>query len=193
MWVGGASYSRESFVAEAKKIGVSKRIAAVPKDLVLGVSKVYLISDMNDSDKQKFKEEIARRDKLARQEAKKSGGKPTRAEFGPPPRGEAVIFGWFTVGSVIYVVPPGTKIPEELAAHGVVPYEYIEGQFGSMDERGCGSLKIGGLYLISEPDMEKVKDLASGSIVEASGLHILETPMKYTGKRFRGICEIAST
>jgi len=42
MGVGQRYYSPQSFVEEAMRLGVSKRIPAVPKDLVLGQTVVYL-------------------------------------------------------------------------------------------------------------------------------------------------------
>jgi hypothetical protein len=41
MWVG-RDYSMESFISEANKLGVSKRIATVPKDFVVGRDWVLL-------------------------------------------------------------------------------------------------------------------------------------------------------
>ena len=41
MWVG-SEYTPESFIAEAGKLGVSKRIPAIPKDLKVGEHWVYL-------------------------------------------------------------------------------------------------------------------------------------------------------
>jgi len=42
MWVGKKFYSPSSFIEEAMRLGVSKRIAAVPKDLKLGKTWVLL-------------------------------------------------------------------------------------------------------------------------------------------------------
>jgi len=42
MFVGKKYYSTESFLDEATKMGISKRIPFVPKKLVLGTSVVYL-------------------------------------------------------------------------------------------------------------------------------------------------------
>jgi len=42
MWVGAKFYTPESFTLEAKTMGVSKRIAAVPNNLRLGETWVYL-------------------------------------------------------------------------------------------------------------------------------------------------------
>lgn len=43
MWVGGQHYPTiKAFVNEAKKMGVSKRIAKIPANMVLGKSRIYL-------------------------------------------------------------------------------------------------------------------------------------------------------
>jgi len=42
MWVGEKHYTPESFIAEANQMTVSKRIATVPNDLILGVTLVLL-------------------------------------------------------------------------------------------------------------------------------------------------------
>jgi len=94
------------------------------------------------------------------------------------------IFGYFTVRGITYVVKPGVNIPEELEKRGVKEWEYKDGDFGFADERGCGSLMTGGMYLLSEEDMEKVKDLAESSTL-GGHIVILEEPIPYEGKKFR--------
>jgi len=42
MWVGSQYYTPESFIKEAQTMGVSKRIAKIPKDLKLGETWVLL-------------------------------------------------------------------------------------------------------------------------------------------------------
>lgn len=41
MWVGEQYYTIESFIDEASRIGISKRISHIPADLVLGQSRIY--------------------------------------------------------------------------------------------------------------------------------------------------------
>lgn len=41
MWVGEKFYTIESFIEEAARIGISKRISQIPVDLVLGESRIY--------------------------------------------------------------------------------------------------------------------------------------------------------
>jgi len=42
IWVGGKFYSTKSFLNEAVKMGISRRISVVPKDFVLGETWVLL-------------------------------------------------------------------------------------------------------------------------------------------------------
>lgn len=42
MWVGEASYSPESFMLEAKQMGISKRIPFIPKELKIGKTVILL-------------------------------------------------------------------------------------------------------------------------------------------------------
>lgn len=42
MWIGSKFYTPQSFMQEAKQVGISKRIPAVPKDFKLGKHWIYL-------------------------------------------------------------------------------------------------------------------------------------------------------
>ena len=42
MWVGEAYYTPESFIREAKELGVSKRIPYIPKELKIGITPILL-------------------------------------------------------------------------------------------------------------------------------------------------------
>jgi len=192
VWVGGASYSRKSFIDEAKHMGACRRVPFVPVGVVRGDSRVFLVSDMTDEDRRRYKTELKRRDAIRYeqwQEQIKEGLSPedvTTHARGPMPRGTPLIFAWFTVRSITYVVGPGVDIPKRLKELGVSEYEYIEGEFGFDDERECGSLVIGGTYLLSEENMEKCKNLASSSAFEGR-IELLRPSYPYAGKRFRGI------
>lgn len=57
MWIGSKFYTPQFFMQEARKMGISKRIPAVPKDFKLGEHWIYLghreaikPADMNDSE-----------------------------------------------------------------------------------------------------------------------------------------------
>ena len=191
MWVGGNYYSLESFVKEAKSLGICRRVSFIPKNLKVGVSRVFLISDMSDEDRKAYQEEIRRRDAIRyRQWKKKVDAKEedlSTSVKGIMPRGIPQVFAYFVVKGIAYIVKPGTDIPEELAKRGVTSYDYVEGGFGSQDERGCGSLVIGGTYLLSEEDLEKVKDMAESGNVEGGNIIEVLPPVRYLGKRFRGL------
>lgn len=98
--------------------------------------------------------------------------------------GKNAYFGYYTIGSIGYVVGPGVDIPEELRERGVKPMSVTGAS--AMPVRGCGQLVFGAIYLLSEEDMEKVKDLADGSDISGSGMVLILPPMGYGGKRFRG-------
>jgi len=50
LWVGWGSYPTiKSFISEAKEMGVSRRISKIPRDLVLGKSKVFLAHDEGET------------------------------------------------------------------------------------------------------------------------------------------------
>jgi len=98
---------------------------------------------------------------------------------------ESRIFAWFTVRGVVYVVSASVNIPEALKERGVTEWQYAEGGFGFDDERGCGSLGVGGTYLLSEEDMEKVKDLGESTTMQGQ-IELIEPPIPTDLKRFRG-------
>ena len=192
VWVGGASYSRESFIKEAKHMGACRRVPFLPEGVVRGESRVFLVSDMTNEDRKRYKAELKRRDTIRYQQVKEQVARGVPPEkvtshiSGRMPRGTPLIFAWFIVRNITYIVAPGVNLPKRLEELGVSEYEYIEGAFGFNDERECGSLEIGGTYLLSEESMEKVRNLASSSILDG-GIEILSPAYPYSGRRFRGI------
>jgi hypothetical protein len=194
-WVGGNFYSVESFKKEVKKMGASRRVSYVPKNIVVGKSKLFLISDMQSEEmREKYKAEYNRRLResyIPKNQwiANKKYGSIKKQD--PMPRDDPIIFGYFIINNIIYVTDSTHNLPEELGKLGVVNYTYQEGDFGFNDERGCGSLQVGGVYFISENDMEKVKQLASSVELESKNVHFFDVPISASGiRRFRGIKEV---
>jgi len=148
MFVGRSFYSPESFIDEARRLGVCKRVPTLPRGVVKGVTRVFL----------------AHEDALP----DKSG-----------------VFAYFVVRGMSFIVPPGLNIPEALRERGVTEYEYVGGGFGFSDERGCGSLAIGGTYLLSEEGMEKCRDLAKSATLEGR-IEVIDPPVPTGLRRFRG-------
>lgn len=98
--------------------------------------------------------------------------------------GQNLYFGYYTILSIGYVVGPGVDMPTELRERGVVPIS-VSGP-SAMPVRACGQLVFGAIYLLSEEDLEKVKDLATKSDIEGGGMVSFGIPVTYHGKRFRG-------
>jgi len=148
IWVGKEHYTVDSFVTEARKMGVSRRVPFAPLGATPGKTRVFLAHE--------------------------------ETSIGP------ALFGWFTLQNVVFVVTPGTELEREFKERGITTYELREGGFGTQDERGCGSLSGGGIYLLSEEDMNKVRDLAKSSKLEGH-INIFEHPIPIkTANRSRG-------
>lgn len=196
VWVGGAFYSRESFLKEAIMMGACRRIGKIPNGLKTGVSRVILVSDMSNEDRKVHKEERKRRDAKRYRLWKEAGGERPADQYnisvsGAMPRGEPKVFAWYTVRSISYVVPMlDEEIKKKFEELGIDAYEYVPGNFGFNDERGCGSLDIGGTYLLSEEDLEKCKDLAENELLHGQ-INTIIPPIPYDGKRFRGVKTIS--
>lgn len=95
------------------------------------------------------------------------------------------IFAYFVVNGISFIITPGTNIPEELKKRGVTGWEYKEGGYGFGDERGCGSLAVGGTYLLSEEDMQKAGELAESTNVDGQIVELVN-PIPLEQKRIRG-------
>lgn len=98
-------------------------------------------------------------------------------------KGKPVVFAYFTINSIGYVVRKGTNVPEELEKRGVKPISVGSG--GPLPRRGCGQIVVGAVYILSEEDFEKCKDLAESSELSGSVM-VLDPPVPWEGKHFRG-------
>jgi hypothetical protein len=97
-------------------------------------------------------------------------------------KGKPEIFGYFTIGSIGYVVNRGESVPEELEKRGVKPINIYS---DPLPRRGCGQIIVGGIYVLSEEDFEKCRDLADSSNLSGN-LTILDPPIPWWGQHFRG-------
>jgi len=149
MWVGRKFYTIESFIEEAKRLGVCKRIGGgLPYSVVIGKSRVFLVHDLSDLEKKQGKPGIPR------------------------------IFAYFVIRGILVVGNPKTIAQRE----GINITVIDEAKISSFPKRGCGQLRVNGIYLVSEEDLEKLKGYASG--VEGQ-IEVLETPIPVSFKRFR--------
>lgn len=188
MWIGNQHYSRESYITEAIKFGASKKVGYIPHGLRLGESKIYLISDMTEEDRKNYFEELKKRHSMAYFRAKEDGKKKSLKGFGVMPRGQAVVFGYFTVNAVVFTTVEGnTVFPPDII--DIEHYILEDGEFGTNDERGCGSLKPMSIYLISEKSMAEIKRLYNSPDLRSENITVFDKPLPYMGKHFRGVEE----
>lgn len=181
--VGGKYWSREAFLAEGRLLGVSLRVGMLPANVEIGQTRIFLAGDLSEEEWLNYRKERKERRKARRQA--KAKGQTVSFKGKTMPRGTLSAFAYFTVKSVAYITGPGVNLPEELAKRGVTAYEYHEGGFGFCDERGCGSLEIGGTYFLSEEDLAKCKDLAESKTMEGNIIAI-SPPLPIPDKKFRG-------
>jgi hypothetical protein len=189
MWIGNQHYSRESYIEEATKFGASKKVGYIPHGLEIGKSKIYLISDMTEQERIAYFEELKKRHSKAYFKAKEDGKKKTLKGYGMMPRGQANIFGYFIVNAVVFVVPETfvelDNYKKEMQYTEL--YTLKDGEFGTGDERGCGSLKPYSLYLISEHSMAEVAKLYNSPDLKSEYVTIFDKPLPFMGRHFRGV------
>jgi hypothetical protein len=191
MWIGNQHYSKESYIKEATKFGASKKVGYIPHGLEVGKSKIYLISDMTEQERVAYFEELKKRHSMAYFRAKEDGKPKSLKGYGVLPRGQANIFGFFTVNAVIFAVPEDFVNFKD-ATKGISyteMYTLKEGEFGTNEERGCGSLKPYSLYLISEHSMVDIIKLHNSPDLKSENVTIFDKPLPFMGRHFRGVEE----
>jgi len=135
MWVGGRFYSIETFIAEAKKLGISKRVAHYPDDVTVGKTRIFLAHDVA-----KF---VKVRDWKATHGTKKGQVIPVfRPKFTPH---GPVIFGYFVVSSKESVVRPERGLSNLCARKGAL--EIHVAKAAQEPERASGRRVEGGRYI----------------------------------------------
>lgn len=135
MWVGGKFYSIESFVTEAKNLGVSKRVAHYPDDVMVGKTRIFLAHDVSKL--------VKVRDWKATRGEKKGQVIPVlRPKW--TPRGP-VVFGYFVVSSKESVVRPERGLSDLCGRKGATAVMVAEAE--QEPERASGRRVEGGRYI----------------------------------------------
>jgi hypothetical protein len=156
----------KAWLDEAHSVGACRRVGYVPDDVIMGKSRVFMLHNKAIP--------IRKRGKIIGY--------------------QAGVFAYFTIQGITYIVKDMThqEITEEFKVRGVTQFSYMSGggmSRAGMPARKCGSLEVGGIYLLSETDMEKVKDLADSSAL-SGGITEIKPPVPYhtTERRvaFRG-------
>jgi len=160
LYVGASYYTKDSFINESRKMGCCRRVPQYPDFLAIGKSRVFL-AYCDPVDKETAKKLREQGKTLTEMQAERS-----------------TVFAYYTVTDVIVVAD---KPISELAERGVefIKYEEVYG----MQKRGCGSLQLGGCYLVS--DIELLKEDAKQSDLKGS-IVLINPEIPYPRKHFRG-------
>lgn len=162
MYVGGAFYTKEQFIAEAGEMGVSKRLPTfrIPPDMVVGKSKVWLVTG-----------------------GERKAGIKGQTEL--PTEATSVIFGYFIPDAIEFVAgEDGDKTYADVIGYlKTVPgSKVIEGNPAVIfKKRLCGERKVGGTYLVTKEGKGK-----------KSPVIILDAELPYIGNHFRGLMRLDS-
>ena len=156
MWVGSKPYpSWESFAKEARVMGVCKRVRQVPVGIVIGVSKCYLLHGERVQTKVESTAHQYRKVTdtclfcgVARIVNSQKPG-PCRVHMvrrtGKPKRS---CYGYFVIEDVMMVGKDQEAQDKLMKAYPTVDFCFksaIAAQ--EVGERGCGSLKLGAMYI----------------------------------------------
>jgi len=188
MWIGADNYSRESFVEEANKMGVCKRICGYPNNIILGISRVFFISDTVKEIREKRPDEVKRRDHLRYVMSKELRPKKTGIYpkvTGDWEKGVPTIFGYCVIGGVVYVPVVDRPVPIRYKDRILDIYDYVVGAYGFNNERHAGSLEQGALYIISERSIKDMEKLNKNMNPLSSFYSMVKRP-QYNKPHFRG-------
>lgn len=182
MWVGGRYYTIESFIEEAKRMGVARRVPFIP-DFRPGKTRIFLVHDITEKDQnltiKKVNQKKVDRKKHRTFRIKKPQG------YSPTP----YIFGYFIPVGILIPSVKGREIVEAVRKR----FNIVEIPFNRIQnyQRGCGTLKADALYLVDSEGLEFVLELADIKEVEimTAGRFVEINPwIPAPGlKRFRGL------
>ena len=95
------------------------------------------------------------------------------------------IFAYFTIEGVSKIVAPGDEVlSHELKVRGVKIHELFKGTFGTQDERKCGNLKQGGIYLLSEQNVRMMELIAKDNS-DSNSIVVFDQPIPIEAKSSR--------
>jgi hypothetical protein len=185
-WIGGKYYTIQSFIEEAKRMGVSRRVPIIP-DIEFGKSRIFFISDVDESDPCVEIKTVNHKKSI--DELKRYRTYRIKKKCKTTPK----VFGYF--------IPTGIVVPGKVEKNlfekyrdRLVPVPVTTVYLVPI--RGCGRLVIGARYLVdgltlreiysalkTDPDT-RVKDI----MVTGSTFKEINPPIQALGlKRFRGL------
>lgn len=172
MWIGRRDYTITSFVREARRFGCCKRIPPhLPNQLEVGKSRIYLAHDTADEDEKEEQQEEERKPKEWHKWDRQR--RPYR-------RGKPRVFGYY-IARRIEAVEDEDFPPRELdEGVRVLSTEAAK----ERPERLCGKQKPGGLYIVSERDMDKFRKERKRKTLRET-IELIK-PVQTRLRRFRG-------
>lgn len=195
MFVGSRYYPTiHSFVDEAQKLGVSKRLSQMPSawGLFSGSKCVHSLKTRDEGIEiiKNAKEHGANGNCLYVRRLVKPGESRVFLVHDEGKKGNARIFGFFIIRAVEIILEKPENITEFVDKKDELGVEAISvGQAQLEPARGCGHRIVGGVYLMSSQDMKTLMEIAepmADKVDFKGGLVVLKEPIPYDGPRFRG-------
>jgi hypothetical protein len=90
---------------------------------------------------------------------------------------------YFVINGIEFIVKKGVDLTKEMQERGVKPISVED--LTNEPERGCGFRHVGALYIVSEEDMEKLRDLAEKTDIQGH-IYEINPPIPFPERRFRG-------
>ena len=156
MWVGAKPYpSWRSFAYEAQRMGVCKRVRQVPRGIVIGVSKCYLlhgerVRTLVESTKHQFTR-IGQMCRFCGIDRTANSQNPTPCRVhklrrtGKPKR---AMYGYFVIDDVLIVGSDLEAQEKLMKAYPETDFCFkSDEQVEQVEDRGCGKLSKGAIYL----------------------------------------------
>ena len=189
MFVGSSFYTVASFVEEARRLGVSKRIATIPDGMNMGQSRVFLAAEGP-------KGQVRCPRCMGHGEKPEFGLKTDPDEPCPWCKGKGtvrqnVIFGYFIPTRIDLIVrdDEAAAMRQEIIDKQINIVKLADAQLEPA--RGCGHRQPGAVYAVSGPEdwdalVEKAAQVHRAADIEG-GIAVFKQPVPYHGKHFLGI------
>lgn len=194
MAVGSKFYPTiKSFIDEAERLGVSKRLGQLPATWGLFAGAKYI----RPAKSREEGIEVIKRAKehgsnscLYVRRLVKPGESRVFLFHDEAKKGQARIFGFFVIRGVEVILENPEAVQEFLDKKDELNIETVSGGQAQLEPaRGCGHRIIGGVYLVSSDNMKTLMEIAepiADKVDIKGGLVVLKDPVPYGGPRFRG-------
>jgi hypothetical protein len=189
MFVGSTYYTPISFAEEARRLGVSKRLANIPAGMVLGQSRVFLAAE---GPKGQVPCPCCRGSGEDPDDGlRTTDGVLCRWCKGRGHTRQNVIFGYFIPTRVDLIVRDEEvdAMRQEICDKQINIVKFADARLEP--SRGCGHRQLGAVYVVSSPEdfealVEKAAHVHRVADIEG-GIAVFKRPVVYHGKHFLGI------